>query len=111
MSASLIKAHGGSKTIVAAKGEAVYQSGLVQDTKVGMQSDIHMRGVDRLIAQTTGTPKEKPIMSGVLTNTTGARRDVPELHKLPKGSEGKTDSKLAVGGVYAGKKSGYGKAK
>lgn len=110
MSASMVKAHGGSKTIETSKGMAVSSSGLVQDTKVGMRGDVHMRGLDRLITQTTGTPGDRPILAGVLTNTTGVRKDVPELHKVAKGDVGKTTSKMSVGGVYSGPKSGYGRA-
>jgi hypothetical protein len=110
MSAAMIKAHGGSKVIQSDKGGGIDTGGLIHDTKAGMPKDVHMKGLDRLISQTTGIVREKPIMSGVLTNTTGPRKDVPELHKVAKDQVGKTVSKMAVGGPYSGPKSGYGKA-
>lgn len=110
MSAALVKAHGGSKTITTSKGMAVSESGIVHDTKSGAPHDIRMKGLDRLVAQTTGLVREKPIMAGVLTKTTGDRKDVPELHKVAKGDVGKTNSKMGVGIPYSGPKSGYGRA-
>ena len=106
MSASMVKAHGGSKNIVSAqKGEAIVLGGIVQNTTRGMPEDVHMRGLDRLISQTTGVPREKPIMDGVLASTVPAdRKDTPEYHKVPKHEQGKTQA-MRLGQVpYAGPK-------
>ena len=95
MSANLITARGGSKNFVnAQKGGSMSLSGIITQTTKNTPSDIHMRGLDRLISQTTGTPREKPIMEGVLESTIPERmRIVPELHSVPKSEVGKTQPK------------------
>ncbi len=68
-----------------------------------------MKSLESLVSQTTGIPRERPIMEGVIASTIPSHmKDVPELH--PVHEVGKTDSKMAVGGSYAGMKSGYGEA-
>jgi hypothetical protein len=70
---------------------------------------VHMKSLENLITQTTGIPRERPVMEGVIASTVPAHmRDVPELH--PVHEKNMTDSKMAVGGTYAGPKSGYGEA-
>lgn len=77
----------------AAKGEGVHIGGLIHNTKAGIDVDVKMKHLDRLVSQTTGNPREKPVMSGVLTRTVNGGPDVPELHKVAKGIVGKTQPK------------------
>jgi len=88
----MVKAHGGSKNIVSAqKGEALVLGGIVQNTTGNMDKDVHMRGLSRLVAQTTGIPREKPIMEGVIASTIPEHmKAVPEIHKVPAKEVGKT---------------------
>ena len=110
MSAAMIRAHGGSKDIVdTQRGGGVVLSGIIKDTMANSPKAVHMKSLEKLLSQTTGVPRERPIMDGVIASTIPAHmKDVPELHPVPKHEVGKTDSKMAVGGTYAGKKSGYG---
>ena len=95
MSATMVKAHGGSKSMVSAqKGEAIMLGGIVSKTTTGVQKDVHMRGLSRLISQTTGVPRKEPVMEGVIESTIPAHmRPVPEYHSVPKGEVGKTKAK------------------
>ena len=106
MSSAMIRSHGGSKNIISAqKGEAIVLGGIVTNTTGNMPKDVHMRGLDRLISQTTGTPREKPMMEGVLTSTVPAdRKDTPEYHKVPKHEQGKTKAARMGQVPYAGPK-------
>jgi hypothetical protein len=66
--------------------------------------DVHMRGLSRLIANTTGIVQEKPIMSGVIASTVPTHmKSVPEYHKVPKHDVGKTQAKRMGQVPYAGK--------
>ena len=101
----MITAHGGSKGIVSAKGGSIMTSGIIKNTMVNSPKDIQEKHLDRLIAQTTGTPREKPIMDGVLTSTVpSGRKDVPELHKVEAKEVGKTKAKRFGQIPYAGPK-------
>ena len=103
-------AHGGSKDIVSTqrKGGLVL-SHIVRDTMVGSPKAVHMRSLEGLVSQTTGVPREEPIMEGVIAATVPAHmRDVPELH--PVHDKDATASKMSVGTSYSGPKSGYGMA-
>lgn len=113
MSAAIVRAHGGSKDIVSAqKGEGLVLGGIVRKTTTGVDMPVHMRSLDRLISQTTGTPKKEPLMEGVIASTIPAHmKAVPEYHKVPERERSKTVSKMSVGGTYSGPKSGYGMAK
>ena len=110
MSATLVRAHGGSKGVVTTQRKGgIILSGILHDTTVNSPKAVHMKSLEKLISQTTGVPREKPIMDGVLAATVPAsRRDTPEL--MPNHEENKTASKMAVGGTYSGDKSGYGMA-
>ena len=106
MSSAMVKAHGGSKNIVSAqRGGGIILGGIVANTMGNMPADVHMKGLDRLISQTTGTPREKPMMEGVISATVPAdRKDTPEYHKVPKHEQGKTKA-MRMGQVpYAGPK-------
>jgi hypothetical protein len=82
---------------------------IIKDTMVNSPKAVHMRGLEGLLSQTTGVPRERPIMDGVIASTVPSHmRDVPELHPVPASEQGKTDSKMAVGRTYPGPKSGYG---
>ena len=110
MSAAMVMAHGGSKNIVSTqrKGSLVL-SGILHDTTMNSPKAAHMKSLENLVAQTTGIPRERPIMEGVIASTVPAHmRDVPELH--PVHEQDKTASKMAAGVPYAGDKSGYGMA-
>jgi hypothetical protein len=106
----MVRAHGGSKDIVSSqRGGGIILGGILKDTTMNSPKVVHMRSLEKLIAQTTGTPREKPIMDGVIAATVPSHmRDVPEL--MPNHEKNMTDSKMAVGGTYNGTKSGYGMA-
>ena len=108
----MVKAHGGSKDMVSTqKGGGLVMGGIISKTTTGVDMPVHMRGLDRLISQTTGVPKKEPLMEGVIASTIPAHmKPVPELHKVPAREIGKTDSKMSVGMPYSGPKSGYGMA-
>ena len=110
MSAAMVRAHGGSKDIVSTqRGGGLVLGGILKDTTINSPKVVHMRSLEHLVAQTTGIPRERPIMEGVIASTVPTHmRDVPELH--PVHDVGKTDSKMAVGTTYSGDKSGYGEA-
>lgn len=110
MSAALVRAHGGSKDLVTTQRKGgLILSHIIRDTMAGSPKAVHMRSLEGLVSQTTGVPREKPIMDGVIASTVPAHmRDVPELH--PVHEKNMSDSKMAVGGTYAGPKSGYGMA-
>ena len=113
MSAAMVMAHGGSKDIVSTqRKESLVLSGIVRDTMANSPKAVHMKSLAGLVSQTTGVPRERPIMEGVIAATVPSHmRDVPELHPVPASEIGKTDSKMAVGASYAGDKSGYGGGK
>ena len=105
MSSAMVKAHGGSKNIVSAqRGEGIMLGGIISKTTTGMPKDVHMRGLNRLISQTTGIPREKPIMEGVIASTIPTHmKDTPEIHKVPAAEVGKTKPKREGQVPYAGK--------
>lgn len=102
----MVKAHGGSKSMVSAqKGEAMMLGGIVSKTTTGVQKDVHMRGLSRLVSQTTGVPRQEPVMEGVIESTIPAHmRPVPEYHSVPKGEVGKTKAKRMGQIPYQGPK-------
>jgi hypothetical protein len=106
----MIRAHGGSKDVVATqRGGGLVMSGIIRDTMENSPKAVHMRSLEKLIAQTTGVPRERPIMEGVIAATVPTHmKDVPELH--PVSTPNMSDSKMAVGTTYSGPKSGYGMA-
>lgn len=80
-------------------------SGLfIHDTMVGKTKAVREAHLPNLISQTTGIPREKPIMEGVLDSTKHgiADKDVPELHKVHHKS--KTQPKSYGQVPYAGPK-------
>lgn len=101
----MVKAHGGPKSMVTMqKGGGMVLGGLVTDTMANTPKMAHMRGLDRLVAQTTGIPREEPIMEGVIASTIPAHmKDVPEIHKVPAREVGKTKAKRLGQVPYAGK--------
>ena len=106
-------AHGGPKAMVSTqrKGSLVL-SHIIKDTTMGSPQAVHMRNIEGLVSQTTGIPRERPIMEGVIASTVPTHmRDVPELHPVPASEQGKTDSRMGVGRTYPGPKSGYGMGK
>ena len=110
MSAALVRAHGGSKDLVSTqrKGGLVL-TGIIKDTMANSPKAVHMKSLEGLVANTTGVPRERPIMEGVIASTVPAHmKDVPELH--PVHEKDATASKMASGVPYAGMKSGYGMA-
>lgn len=104
----MIRAHGGSKDIVSTQREGgLILSGILTDTMVNSPKAVHMKSLENLVANTTGVPRERPVMEGVIASTVPAHmRDVPELH--PNHAKDATDNKMAVGASFAGPKSGYG---
>lgn len=78
---------------------------IIHDTMANAPRDIKERHLGSLISKTTGIPTGTPVMSGVLEHTVPAsRRDIPEIHKVPKDEVGKTKSKRMGQVPYAGKK-------
>jgi len=110
MSAYMVKAHGGSKDIVSTQRKGgLILSGIVKDTMANSPKAVHMKSMENLVSQTTGIPRERPIMEGVIASTVPAHmKDTPELQ--PVHEKDATASKMAVGVPYAGTKSGYGQA-
>ena len=110
MSSAMVRSHGGSKDIVASqRGGGIILGGILRDTTMNSPKAVHMKSLEKLIGQTTGVPRERPIMEGVIAATVPSMmRDTPEL--MPNHDKNMTDSKMAVGGSYAGPKSGYGMA-
>lgn len=81
--------------------------GIIHDTMKNSPRAVPMKGIDRLVSNTTGIAMGRPAMDGVLKETVPAdRKSVPELQ--PVHAKDKTSSKMAVGIPYAGDKSGYG---
>lgn len=107
----MVKAHGGSKDITSVEGGgSLVLGGILTKTTKGVQEDAHMKGLDRLIQNTTGVPRGEATMEGVLASTIPEHmKAVPELHKVH--DKNKTVSKMAAGVPYSGPKSGYGMAK
>lgn len=103
MSASIVKAHGGSKDLTGSRGDMIHLGMFVHNTKAGKVGAVHEAHLENVISQTTGIPIEKPVMDGVLTSTKqGAMdKDVPELHKVHH--VGKTKAKRMGQVPYAGK--------
>ena len=86
------------------KGGGLVLGGLVHDTGANSPKNVHMRGLDRLVAQTTGIPREEPVMEGVLASTIPSHMNAtPEIHKVPAREVGKTKSKRMGQVPYAGK--------
>jgi hypothetical protein len=110
MSSAMVRSHGGSKDIVASqRGGGIILGGILRDTTMNSPKAVHMKSLEKLIGQTTGVPRERPIMEGVIAATVpSGMRDTSEL--MPNHDKNMTDSKMAVGGTYAGMKSGYGMA-
>jgi len=106
MSAKLVKAHGGSKMLQSVEGGgSLSLGGLVMNTMKNDPKDVHMQGLSRLVANTTGVPMDKPAMGGVITSTVPIHmKDVPEYHKLPAHEVGKTKSKRMGQVPYQGSK-------
>lgn len=104
MSSAIVKAHGGSKDLIGQKGQITHLGMFVSDTMAGKRRDVAEKHLDSLISNTTGVPREKPIMEGVLTDTKqGVKdKDVPELHKVHR--VGKTQPKRMGQVAYAGSK-------
>lgn len=105
MSSKLVKAHGGSKMLQSVEGGgSLTLGGVLHKTTTNVQHDVHMRDLSRLIANTTGVPKEKPIMSGVIASTIPSHmKSVPEYHKVPSAEVGKTKAKRMGQVPFAGK--------
>jgi len=106
MSASLVKSHGGSKSLQSVEGGgSLVLGGLVMNTMKNDPKDVHMHELSRLVANTTGMLREKPIMHGVLESTipTG-RKMTPEYHKVPAHDVGKTKAKRMGQVPYQGSK-------
>lgn len=77
---------------------------ILHDTMVNAPKDIKEKHLAGLVSMTTGTSMGTPVMSGVLEKTVTGRRDVPELHHVPKVEVGKTKSKKMGQVPYAGAK-------
>ena len=102
MSSAIVKAHGGSKDLIGQKGEITHLGMFVTDTKAGKSRQVAEHHLDSLISKTTGTPREKPIMEGVLQDTKQGVKDksVPEIQKIH--NRGKTQPKRYGQTAYAG---------
>lgn len=105
MSARLVKAHGGSRSLQSVEGGgSLVLGGLIMKTTKNVQEDVHMKGLSRLVANTTGVPKETPMMDGVIASTVPVgMKSVPEYHKVPAHDVGKTKAKRMGQVPYQGK--------
>lgn len=105
MSSALVKAHGGSKMLQSAEGGgSLTLGGILHKTTANTPKDAHMKDLSRLVANTTGVPREKPIMAGVIASTIPTHmKAVPEYHKVPAHDVGKTKAKRMGQVPYAGK--------
>lgn len=75
-------------------GGSLTLGGLVMKTTKNSPDDVHMKQLSRLIANTTGVPKEKPMMAGVIASTVPTHmKTVAEYHKVPSADIGKTKAK------------------
>ena len=101
----MVKAHGGSRMLQSVEGGgSMTLGGILHKTTTNVPQDAHMKGLSRLIAQTTGVPREKPIMDGVIASTVPTHmKSVPEYHKVPAADVGKTKAKRMGQVPYAGK--------
>lgn len=80
---------------------------IIHDTMKNAPKDIKEKHLGQLVSNTTGIPMGTPAMSGVLEHTVPAsRRDIPEIHKVPKDEVGKTKTNISYGVPYAGPKMG-----
>jgi len=77
---------------------------ILQDTMMNAPKDIKEKHLAGLVSKTTGVPMGSPVMAGVLEKTTPSRRDVPEIHKVPKAEVGKTQPKRMGQVPFAGRK-------
>ena len=78
---------------------------IIHDTMRNAPMDVKEKHLAGLVAKTTGVPQGTPIMTGVLDHTVPAsRRDIPEIHKVPKHDVGKTHPKRQGQIPYAGAK-------
>lgn len=78
---------------------------IIHDTMRNAPTDVKEKHLAGLVAKTTGTQMGSPVMSGVLEHTVPAsRRDVPEIHKVPKHDVGKTHPKRSGQVPFAGPK-------
>lgn len=78
---------------------------ILHDTTMNSPRDIKEKHLAGLVSKTTGVPMGSPIMAGVLEHTVPAnRRDVPEIHKMPKGEVGKTQAKRMGQVPFSGRK-------
>lgn len=77
---------------------------ILRDTTQNTQKDIKEKHLAGLISSTTGMSMGSPSMTGVLQSTVPAgRRDVPEIHKVPKSQVGKTQTRTMGQVNYTGK--------
>lgn len=76
---------------------------ILHDTMVNAPKDIKEKHLAGLVSRTSGIVMGSPVMSGVLEKTTPGRKDVPEIHKVPKHDVGKTHPKKQGQVPYAGK--------
>ena len=102
----LVRAHGGSKNLQSPEGGgSLVLGGILTKTTTNVPKEAHMRGLSRLVSNTTGVLEEKPIMEGVITSTVPAgMKDTPEYHKVPAHDVGKTKAKRMGQVPYAGPK-------
>ena len=78
---------------------------IIHDTMVHAPKDVKEKHLAGLVSKTTGVPLGTPVMAGVLEHTVPAsRKDVPEIHKVPKHDVGKTQTKRMGQVAYAGSK-------
>ena len=77
---------------------------LIHDTMRNAPVDVKEKHLAGLVAKTTGVPMGTPVMTGVLEKTVTGRKDVPEIHHVPKADVGKTHPKRMGQVPYSGKK-------
>ena len=104
MSASNLRAHGGSANLTGQKGEAKNTGLIITNTLAGKEKGVHMKHLDALIGNTTGIRGQQVLYAGVLSST---RQGIPAVNtpELSKNHHvGKTQP-VSMGQVpFSGKK-------
>lgn len=77
---------------------------IIHDTMANAPKDVKEKHLAGLVSKTTGVPMGTPVMSGVLEKTVTGRKDMPELHKMPKHEVGKTQPRKQGMTPFAGPK-------
>ena len=104
----MVTAHGGGKN-VSSKTGILSTSGMIHDTKSSHSKLLSEKGLEGLIENTTGVPKDLPSDGMIVDTIPSSMRSTPAM-AVPMSERSKTVSKMTVGIPYSGPSSGYGSA-